>query len=366
MGQTHDEITQHLAERWCWQVARRDDTRIARRLYRQHMVDGVYRLDEGALLDDFFRFLQELGVMAMRPETHGAGLDRVMVPFVPYLWLDGLNTRFGIERINALPTLLGSDEARMPWVGFNTPQLRDGVCQRGAAKRQGERALGPSGSDTLAKTIVQLNLRDLEVVLNGAMRAVATAGVFAAQVTGMADGTNRETTPRDAGCGHVTRQVRIEEKGGRMHEIEVTVYGWNVLLLIDAATTIPLAVKVGQIEAHEPHGTRALVTPARAHLAGAARLHNVVFDQGVLDGTARWWLNQQGLLLVVPAKAHMAVTADARAQAAAGDGITIGRRVHTVRHGPGNVARPERLATEVVGITGLTTDEHSGTVAHGR
>ncbi len=48
MGQTHDELTQNLAERWCWQVARHDDTRIARRLYRQPLVDGVYRLDEGA------------------------------------------------------------------------------------------------------------------------------------------------------------------------------------------------------------------------------------------------------------------------------------------------------------------------------
>ena len=28
MEQPHDEITQTLAERMCWQVARRDDTRI--------------------------------------------------------------------------------------------------------------------------------------------------------------------------------------------------------------------------------------------------------------------------------------------------------------------------------------------------
>jgi hypothetical protein len=32
MSQTQDEITQHVAERWCWEVARRDDTRMARRL----------------------------------------------------------------------------------------------------------------------------------------------------------------------------------------------------------------------------------------------------------------------------------------------------------------------------------------------
>jgi hypothetical protein len=45
----------------------------------------------------------------------------------------------------------------------------------------------------------------------------------------------------------------------------------------------------------------------------------------------------------------MAVTADARAQAMAGEGITVGRRVHMVRHGQGQTARSERLETEVVG-----------------
>jgi hypothetical protein len=277
-----------------------------------------------------------------------------------------LKTLLGIERIHALPTWLFSDEALMPLVGFNTQQLRDGVCQRGAAKRQGERALGPIGSDTLAKHLVKLNLRDLEVVFHGALRALANAGVLAAKVTGLADGTDLETTQRDAGGGQVTRQVRIEDTCGRMHESEVTVYGWNVLRLIEAATKIPVAVKVGKIEDHETPGTRALVTQARAKLAGAARLHTVVFDNGFVDGTDLWWLNQQGLLLVVPANAHMAVTADARAQAAAGEGITIGRRVHTVRHGQGKVARTERLETEVVGITGLTTAAHDGTVEHGR
>jgi hypothetical protein len=39
-----------------------DDARVARRLYRKQVVDGVYQLDEGALLDDFFDCLQELVV----------------------------------------------------------------------------------------------------------------------------------------------------------------------------------------------------------------------------------------------------------------------------------------------------------------
>jgi hypothetical protein len=62
----------------------------------------------------------------------------------------------------------------------------------------------------------------------------------------------------------------------------------------------------------------------------------------------------------------MAVTADARAQAAAGEEVTVGRRVHRVRHGQGREAWTERLETEVVGITGLTTYDQYGTVEHGR
>ena len=61
MRQIKDELPQNLAEWLCWDVVRRDDTRVARRLYRQQEVDMVYRLDEGAVLDDFFQFLRTIG-----------------------------------------------------------------------------------------------------------------------------------------------------------------------------------------------------------------------------------------------------------------------------------------------------------------
>ena len=122
----------------------------------------------------------------------------------------------------------------------------------------------------------------------------------------------------------------------------------------------------GQIQEHEALWTRALVTQARLNLAGHARLHKVIFDKGFLDGPTLWWLDQQGLIFVVPAKTNMAVTVDARAQATAGEGLTLGRRVHTVRHGQGRAARIERLETEVVGMTALTTYDHYGTPEHGR
>jgi len=87
MEQTAEAIAQNLAERLCWQVARRDDSRVARRLYRKQVVDGIYQLDEGALLDDFFSFLQELGVGDWLGDVQGTEVQRQMVPVVQYILL---------------------------------------------------------------------------------------------------------------------------------------------------------------------------------------------------------------------------------------------------------------------------------------
>jgi hypothetical protein len=343
MGQTRDEITQNLAARLRWQVAQRDDTRVARRLYRKPLVDGVYRLDAGALLDDFFHFLEAIEVMALLEEVHGTAIQREMSPFVQDLLLHGLKTLFGIDSMHALPNLLCSDEALMQLVGVNAQQVRQGVCQRGRTKRQGERAPGPICSDTLANNMVPCHWRDLEALFNEVIRALAKAGGFDQRVTGIADGTDLETTARYQGGGQATRQRRIEAKWGRVQEIEVTVYGWKRIVLIDARTKLPLAATVVPIQAHETLSLRALVTQVRINLAGDARLHTVVFDQGFWDGTDLWWLDQQGIRFVVPAKANMAVTADARAQAAAGAEITVGRRARTAGDRSGGPHRADHL-----------------------
>jgi hypothetical protein len=366
MGQTQEEVAQNLAERLCWQAARRDDSRVARRLYRQQVIDGVYRLDEGALLNDFFDCLQQLGVVDWLGDVQGPAVQREMVPFVPYRLLYSLNTLFGIESRPALPALRCSDEALMRLVGFNAQQVRQGVCQRGAAKRQGPRTRGPICPDALADNLVQLNVRDLEAWFNGVIRALAQAGMLAAKVTGIVDATDLETTARYEGCGQVTRTRKITDKRGKVHEIEVTVDGWKLMVLIEARTKLPLAATVVPIQEYETLSLRALVTQARTNLSGDVRRHKVVFDKGVVDGVDLWWLDQHEILFVVPAKAHMAVTADARAQAAAGEEITAGRRAHIVSHGQGKTARTERLETEVVGLTGPTTYNPYGTPEHGR
>ena len=112
-------------------------------------------------------------------------------------------------------------------VGIIAHKVRQGVYQRGAAKRQGPHQEGISCPDTLAANIAKLNLRDLEALFNGVIRALSTTGAFAAKVTGMVDATD---------------------------------------------------------------------------LAGAALLHTVVFDRGFWDGPDLWWLDQHGILFVVPVR----------------------------------------------------------------
>jgi Transposase DDE domain len=164
--------------------------------------------------------------------------------------------------------------------------------------------------------------RDLAAGCNGASRALARTGVVAAKRTGLVDATDLDTTAQDEGRGHVTRRQKVTDKRGQVHEIEVTVYGWKLIVLIEARTKIPLAATVVPIQEHETLSLRALVTQARTNLEDHTCLPKVVFDKGFWDGPDLWWLDPHGITFVVPANANMAVTAEARAQAAAGEGMT--------------------------------------------
>jgi hypothetical protein len=117
--------------------------------------------------------------------------------------------------MHALPALLFSDEALMRLVGFKAQQVPHGVCQRRAAQRQGPRTRGPICPDALADTIVKLNVRDLEALFHGGIRALAKAGVLTTEVTGIVDATDLETTARDECCGQVTRKRKITDKGAK-------------------------------------------------------------------------------------------------------------------------------------------------------
>jgi hypothetical protein len=49
---------------------------------RQQLVDGVYPLDAGAVLDEFCHCLREWGIVALLEDVRGQGIQREMVPMV--------------------------------------------------------------------------------------------------------------------------------------------------------------------------------------------------------------------------------------------------------------------------------------------
>jgi hypothetical protein len=149
---------------------------------------------------------------------------------------------------------------------------------------------------------------------------MAQAGLLGDKVTGILDATDPEATQHDADCGNVTRPREATDQRGQGREGKVTVYGWQLIGLIETRTRIPLAAKGGKLHEHEVLWLRALVVQALANLAGKARPHELVCDKGFWGGAALWWPDPHGIPCVAPAKANMGVTAEAREYAATGEG----------------------------------------------
>jgi hypothetical protein len=158
--------------------------------------------------------------MALLAGVHGMATQREWVSDVQDVLPEGLKTVFARLCMNARPSLASSAEALMSLLAFNAQQVRHG----GAVTQPAARPIGPGCMDTPAKHTAKL--------------------------------TVLKTTECYTGYGQVTRHARVEDQRGRVHEIEVTGYGWHAIRLIDAATTLPLAVEVGPMDAPETHGNR--------------------------------------------------------------------------------------------------------------
>ena len=76
-----------VMERLNWQLAWRDDGRVAQALYAGEEIEEMHELSEAGLLDEFFVFLEEIGMMAMLERLELPGVQRVLVPTVQFVLL---------------------------------------------------------------------------------------------------------------------------------------------------------------------------------------------------------------------------------------------------------------------------------------
>src|SRR6266699_1676127 len=164
------------------------------------------------------------------------------------------------------------------------------------------------------------------------------------------------------GCGKLkqTRSIKIKGQKEAATE-EYYVYGWKVLVLIEVQTRLPLAMKLVKIQDYEGSWLIPLLEQAQRNLGEHAQIGTVVIDRGYLDGDDLWRVHQRGILFVIVGQANMAVTQDAQGLAK-GERAVV--REGVVGHGHGTKATQERLRTEVVGLSALTSYDSYGESEH--
>jgi Transposase DDE domain len=347
-----------VMERLSWQLAYRDDAQVGQALYAGAEIEEMHELSEAGLLDEFFVFVEQVGMMAVLEQVQLPGVQRVLVPTVQFVLLYLLKVLFGGQSMNELPRWLFSNVALMELVGFNARQVEEGLTKRGDGQRTSKQKQGPLSPQCLADNISKLTAEQLDPLFNQMVQCVVRWGLLDGQRIAALDGSKLPTPKSYEGCGKLkqTRSVKVKGQKERATE-EYYLYGWKVLVLIDVPTRLPLAMKVVKIQEYEGRWLVPLLAQAQENLGQRGHISTIVIDRGYLDGEDLWQVHRQGIIFVVVGKAHMAVTQDAQALAKGERGQV---RERVVRHGHGKTAREERLRTELVGIEGLTTYDAYG------
>src|SRR5450759_5409935 len=351
-----------VQERLNWKLAWRDDAKVAQGLYAGEEIEEMHELSDAGLLDEFFVFLEELGMMPTFEQMRLPGAKRMLVPTVQFVLLYLLKVLFGGQSMHELPRVLFSNLGLMELVGFNAKQCEEGLTKRGDAQRKTKKKQGPLSAQCLAENISKLKQEEMERLFNRMVQLLAGRGCFRGKLLVALDGSKLPTPPSYEGCGKVkqTRKVKVKGQKEPVTE-EYYVYGWKVLVLIEVQSRLPLAMKVVKIQDYEGRWLVPLLEQAQENLGTHAHIETIVIDRGYLDGEDLWQVQQKGIIFVIVGKANMSVVQDA--QGLAKGERAVGRE-RVVRHGHGKTAKEERLRTELVGVEALTSYDSYGEVAH--
>jgi hypothetical protein len=354
----HAEGPSVIQERLNWKVACRDDAKVAQGLYAGEEIEEMHELSDAGLLDEFFVFLEEVGILRAFEQVSLPGVKRVLVPTVQFVLLYFLKVLFGSESMNELPRVLFSNLALMELVGFNAQQCEHGLTKRGDAQRQSKKKQGPITPQCLAENISKLKQEEMERLFNQMVQLLVNWGLLSGERIAALDGSKLPTPQSYEGCGKVKQTRKVKVKGQKEPVTqEYYVYGWKVLVLMDVETRLPLAMKLVPIQEYEGRWLVPLLEQAQRNLGPHAHIGTIVIDRGYLDGQDLWQVHQMGVRFVIVGKANMSVVQDAHGLAT-GERARVRERV--VRHGHGKTASQERLRTEVVGLEALTSYDSYG------
>lgn len=286
-----------------WQFYERAQREVYKKLKGRERPQAVVGAGWG-FLDHFFIFLFSLGFFA-RMDFRPKRVKRVMVPTVLMILTYEVKQLMGIPRMNQLEEHLFRDVALLKIIGFTARQIQEGFCCRGKGKRQ-----GPMHRDTLADFLSKFSAKEVDFILGEAVRVLVKHKLIRGK-TYILDATDLPTTKHYKGCGikKVVKKVRSRE--GKEVETVKYVYGYKLLVLMEARHKIVVAARVVKINEHEKNFTKELVREAQQRTGGAVKV--LLVDRGFIDGVLLWWLwKKMKIRFVIPARSNMEVSQDIR------------------------------------------------------
>ena len=325
----------------------RDDELVRQVLQRKEKLSGIMAADQPTDADEMIWFLvkelklvsalEELAPPETRVDKQTGKVVKGRQTYAPLeLNLIGLLSGYlGLCAKPEIEAVVLTDLRWMSLLGFNAQEVENGASRRSESlrgkTREGRggrfveadelgpvrtRLEGPRGA--LSSQAVEghesaLEPEALMAMFNAVVRALARRGFYPKLLRTSLDSTGAEAVPSFAEAGVVKKKVKVQSKARRPRQLEVSVRGFKIWLLMEVETGLPLAMMIDTIETAETVPAKALIDQARENLKGYGRIVSVALDRGFLDGDLLWWLKKDRRIdWVCPSKEKMQVTAEAR------------------------------------------------------
>jgi hypothetical protein len=360
--------SKNIADRLTWCTSNRDQAGITKDLADGKDIQEIYGLGEASLFDEFFYFLDEIGVTKLFGILDPKTIKRESnINFYVVILIYLMRIVSGLAFFwHTGPVILRS-QSLMRLAGFDGRQIRIGTSGRGVKKTSaitldekdaeddGSKPIrGPIYAGSIATYIEAIMAHALESFLNGVIEILASHGFFPKEVHALVDASEIQTTESCKGCGKVSKEKapELRNRKKRIRKIIETVFGFKIWVVWDPTSRIPIAIRFATIEVPDIQLAKEVVQQAIINLGEHARIASLAFDRGFIDGIFMWWLNKKGIEFYVPAKKNMKVYEDALSMV--GMGITQTReKKRSVGYGKEKHVVIDHW--EVEGIEGLTS-----------
>jgi hypothetical protein len=323
------EASHRIAERLTWCTASRDQAGIAKDLAEHKEISEVYGLGEAGLFDEFFYFLEELGIMKFFMGLEPGRTQRtsnVKFPAVILIYL--MRIVAGLRFFWHIDPVILCSQPLMRLVGFNGRQIREGTCARGNKtpvpkagnvsdqaheESQPSPIRGPYCPDSIAGYIQFITATALERLFNGVVAILAAHSFFPKKIHALLDASEIQSTEQCSGCGKVTKEKapELRRRKKRIRKVLETVFGFKIWVVWDPTSRLPLALRFATIEVPDIDQAREVVEQAISNLAEQATIVSLAIDRGFTDGKFLWWLHIMHIIFHIPAKTNMHVYPDA-------------------------------------------------------